>query len=138
MNSRFYTDTLFSRTTSLSGHKCAQVFTDGQYTAVYPLASKAHVGQALARFIDEVGVPDGLTVDLAGEQTGAATQFTKLSRFHRIDLKWAEKGTSKQNHRAEREIGLLKQRWHRHMVDCRVPRRLWDYGLVHESGVGCT
>ena len=135
LNSRFYTDTLFARTTSLSGHKCAQVFTDGQYTAVYPLASKAHVGQALARFIDEVGVPDGLTADLAGEQTGAATQFTKLSRFHRIDLKWAEKGTSKQNHRAEREIGLLKQRWHRRMVDCRVPRRLWDYGLVHESGV---
>ena len=100
LNTRFYTDTLFSRTTSLAGNKCAQVFTDGQFTAVYPLTSKADVGQSLAKFIDEVGVPDGLTADLAGEQTGPKTQFTKLARFHRIDLKWAEKGTSKQNHRA--------------------------------------
>ena len=135
LNTRFYTDTLFSQTTSLAGNKCAQVFTDGQFTAVYPLTSKADVGQSLAKFIDEVGVPDGLTADLAGEQTGPKTQFTKLARFHRIDLKWAEKGTSKQNHRAEREIGVLKQRWHRRMVDCRVPPRLWDYGLAHESGI---
>ena len=135
LDTRLFTDTLFSKTLSLSGNKCAQVFTDGQYTAVYPMASKSQAGHALAQFIDEVGVPARLTADLAGEQTGASTLFSKLVRHHRIDIEWSEKGTGKQNHRAEREIGLLKQRWRRRMADLNVPKRLWDYGLVYEAGI---
>ena len=135
LQTRIYTDTLFSKTTSLSGNKCAQVFTDGQFTSVYPMVSKAHVGQALARFIDEVGIPDKMTADMAGEQVGESTMFQKLVRMHRIDMHWIERNTGKQNHRAEREIGLLKQRWHRRAMDLHVPRRLWDYGLVYEAGV---
>ena len=135
LDARIHTDTLFSKTLSLSGNKCAQVFTDGQYTAVYPLSTKSHAGQALAQFIDEVGIPDRLTADLAGEQTGMSTLFSKLVRHHRIDMKWCEKGTGKQNHKAEREIGLLKQRWRRRMADLQVPKRLWDYGLVYEAGI---
>ena len=50
-------------------------------------------------------------------------------------MRWSEKGTGKQNHKAEREIGLLKQQWHRRMTESNVPRRLWDYGLVYESGL---
>ena len=135
LDTRLFTDTLFSKTLCLSGNKCAQVFTDGQYTAVYPMASKSQAGHALAQFIDEVGVPACLTADLAGEQTGASTLFSKLVRHHRIDIKWSEKGTGKQNHRAEREIGLLKERWRRRMADLNVPKRLWDYGLVYEAGI---
>ena len=135
LQGRFFTDTLFSKTLSLSGNKCAQVFTDGQFSTVYPLESKAHVGRALARFIDKVGVPESLTADLAGEQAGSSTLFNKLVRFHRVDMRWSEKGTGKQNHKAEREIGLLKQRWHRRMADSNVPRRLWDFGLVYETGL---
>ena len=135
LNTRIYTDTLFSKTLSLAGKKCAQVFTDGQFTAVYPMASKSHAGQALAEFIDNVGVPEQLTADLATEQTGAATMFAKLGRFHRIQFHYSEKGTGKQNHKAEREIGLLKQRWRRRMNERRVPNRLWDYGLVYEAGL---
>ena len=78
LQGNFYTDTLFSKTLSLSGNKCAQVFTDGQFSAVYPLESKAHVGQALARFMDEIGIPETLHADLAGEQTGLSTLFNKL------------------------------------------------------------
>ena len=135
LQTRFYTDTVFSKTLSLSGNKCAQIFTDGQFTTVYPLSSKSQVGQALSSFIDEVGIPDRLTADLAGEQAGDSTLFKKLVRLHRIDMQWAERHTGKQNHRAEREIGLLKQRWHRRMMELDVPRRLWDFGLVYEAGV---
>ena len=135
LNTQLYTDTLFSKTLWLSGNKCAQVFTDGGFTAVYPMTSKAHAGQALADFIDQVGVPDKLTADLAGEQTGGNTLFQKLSRYHRIGMHWAEKGTGKQNHKAEREIGLLKQRWRQRMQDRKIPTRLWDYGLVYEAGL---
>ena len=135
LQTRIYTDTLFSKTLSLSGNKCAQVFTDGQFTAIYPLSSKTYVGQALSNFIDKVGIPDRLTADLAGEQTGQSTLFQKLVRLHRIDMQWSEKQTGKQNHKAEREIGLLKQRWHRRMTDGNVPKRLWDFGLVYEAGI---
>ena len=38
LNSRFYTDTMFSHTLSLKQNKCAQVFTNGQgYDLFYPL-----------------------------------------------------------------------------------------------------
>ena len=50
-------------------------------------------------------------------------------------MHWAEKGTGKQNHKAEREIGLLKQRWRQRMQDRKIPTRLWDYGLVYEAGL---
>ena len=135
LHTRFHTDTLFSKTTSLSGNKCAQLFTDGHFTAVYPLPSKAQVGQALAQFIDDVGIPDKLTADMAGEQFGESTLFRKLVRMHRVDIHWTERHTGKQNHRAEREIGLLKQRWHRRATDLHVPKRLWDFGLVYEAGI---
>ena len=135
LQTRFHMDTLFSKTTSLSGNKCAQVFTDGQFTTVFPMTTKAHAGQSLADFIDQVGIPDRLTADLAGEQTGLSTLFQKLVRYHRIDMHFAEKGTGKQNHKAEREIGLLKQRWRRRMADRQIPQRLWDFGLVYEASL---
>ena len=50
-------------------------------------------------------------------------------------MHWAEKGTGKQNHKAEREIGLLKQRWRQRMQDRKIPTILWDYGLVYEAGL---
>ena len=135
LHTRFHTDTLFSKTTSLSGNKCAQLFTEGHFTAVYPLPSKAQVGQALAQFIDKAGIPDKLTADMAGKQFGESTLFRKLVRMHRVDIHWTDCHTGKQNHRAEREIGLLKQRWHRRATDLHVPKRLWDFGLVYEAGI---
>jgi hypothetical protein len=46
-------------------------------------------------------------------------------------MHFAEKGRSKQNHRAESEIRELKQRWKICMTDRHVPSQLWDYGLVY-------
>ena len=50
-------------------------------------------------------------------------------------MQWAEKGRSKQNAKAEREIGILKERWQRCMVERDVPQRLWDYGLKYEAEI---
>ena len=55
---------------------------------------------------------------------------------HRVEvLHYAEKGRKNQNHRAEREIGILKTRWKNRMAAKGVPSRLWDYGLVYESEI---
>jgi hypothetical protein len=126
-------DTLFSKVKSIKGNVCAQVITNGQFTRVYPMPSKAseHIAQALRDFIDDVGVPDELVCDLATEQVGVHTPVMQVICRHHIKMHYAEKGRSKQNHRAETKIRELKQRWKNQMTDKHVPSRLWDYGLVY-------
>ena len=44
---------------SLEGNKLAEVFaTDFQFSAVYPMESKGHAGDALKQFITDFRVPD--------------------------------------------------------------------------------
>ena len=135
LNTTFYVDQLFAKTKSLRGNSCATVFTNGKFTAVYPAETRKHAGQALADFAQDVGIPEHLTADLAGELSGKHTEFMQHVRHLRIQIHWAEKGHHKQNHRVEREIGILKARWRRRMVTKSIPTRLWDYGLVYESEI---
>jgi hypothetical protein len=51
----------------------------------------------------------------------------------RIMLHTSEQGCKNQNHAAEREIGRLAKRWRLQMTRKRVPKHLWDFGLVYES-----
>jgi hypothetical protein len=129
----FYMDTLFSKVQSIHGYTCAQVITNGQFTRVYPMVSKAseHIARALREFIDDVGVPDELVCDLATEQVGIHTPVMDIIRRYHIKTHFAEKGRSKQNHRAEAEIRELKQCWKIRMTERHVPSRLLDYGLVY-------
>jgi hypothetical protein len=133
LNDTFYTDTLFSRVKSLNGHKCAQLYTNGRFTRVYPMESKssANIATTLQDFADDVGIPDTLICDLATEQVGAHTPMMKEIRRLRIRLRNSEKGRSNQNHKAETEIREIKKKWKIRMREKNVPRRLWDYGLVH-------
>ena len=111
LNTTFYLDEMFSKTKSLRGNTCATVFTDGKFTATYPLSSKADAGKTLDEFAQDVGIPEHLVTDLAGELSGPHTEFMKHVRRLKIDIHWCEKGRHQQNHKAEREIGILKQRW---------------------------
>ena len=63
LNGDWFTDTLFSKVTSIQGNTCAQVFTNGNFTTVHLLNSKAKVAQALTEFTDDVGIPDMLLSD---------------------------------------------------------------------------
>jgi hypothetical protein len=71
LNGDWFTDTLFSTVISIQGNTCAQVFTNGSFTTVHPLDSKAKVAQALTEFADDVGIPDSLLSD------GARNCWTK-------------------------------------------------------------
>jgi hypothetical protein len=68
-----YTDTFFTKVQSLDGNKCAQVFTNGKYTALYPAVYTANAGRVLGLFTEDVGIPESLMADLAGETTGKHT-----------------------------------------------------------------
>jgi hypothetical protein len=133
LNDTFYTDTLFSRVKSIKGHKCAQVYTNGKFTKVYPMESKssANIAATLTEFADDVGIPDTLICDLATEQVGPHTPMMKEIRRLKIRMRNSEKGRSNQNHKAETEIRELKKKWKIRMRENNVPQRLWDYGLVY-------
>ena len=134
----FYMDTLHSRVKSLGGYQCAQLITNGTFTRVYPMESKAssNIASALGEFVDDVGIPDKLICDFATEQTGKHTDVMRMIRRLHINLMPAEKGRgTTQNHRAETEIREVKTKWKTRMRENQVPSRLWDYGLVYIAEV---
>ena len=77
---------------SIQGNTCAQVFTNGNFTTVHPLNSKAKVAQALTKFANDVGIPDMLLSDGAAEVTGQHTDFMKEVNRLKIKLKRSEVG----------------------------------------------
>ena len=137
LNTMFYVDDLYAKTTSVRGNNFAKVFTDNRLTKVYPTPgrTKLDAANALRAFIQDVGVPEVLTADLAPEMTNKDSDFMKLVRRHEIRMHWIEKGQHYQNHRVEQEIGILKQRWRNRAVDEQIPSRIWDYGLEYEAEI---
>ena len=133
LHGRWFTDTLKSKVTSLNGNKYAEVYTNGKFTKVYPMAKRSQVGKTLTDMADDVGIPDNLTCDLAPELVGRHTEFMKEANRLKVRVRSSEAGRKNQNYAAESEIGTLKKRWRLRMNKKTVPKRLWDFGLVYES-----
>jgi len=129
----WYCDTLLAKVKSRLGNTCANVYTQGKFTKVTPMSGRTDAAKSLVDFTDDVGIPETLVTDGAGEFTGKNTEFTKEARRMRIKMFTTEQGRKNQNHAAEREIGMLAKRWKLRMRKKKVPKRLWDYGLVYES-----
>jgi len=134
LHTTFYSDTLFTKVQSLHGYKCAQVITDGHFIHVYPMVSKSAAGDALQHFISDVGIPDIMVTDNAPELTGRDSEFQKVCRHYKIKTRQTEPYTPRQN-RAELAIQEIKKRWRTKMTQRKVPKRLWDYGLVWVSEI---
>ena len=129
-NQKFYTDTLFGKCKSLTNNTCVQIFANESYfVKAYPMEKKSMAGLALRQFIRDYGVPEKLTSDGASEQTGPKTEFITNVRKYGIDHHVSEPNRPQQN-RAESAIREVKKRWFRQMTKKRVPKRLWDYGIV--------
>jgi hypothetical protein len=102
LNTRFYTDTMFSMTKSLRGNKCAQVFTNGLgYDLFYPLKKESEVAEALNEVIRSVGVPKELISDGAKAETHG--RFASIVNEYRIKQRQTEPYSGWQN-RAEASI----------------------------------
>jgi hypothetical protein len=133
LRSSWYCNTLLAKVKSRLGNTCANVFTQGKFTKVAPMMTRAEAGKSLVEFTDDVGNPKVLVTDNAGEFTGRSTKFVKEARRIRIKLHTTEQGQKNQNHAAEREIGFLAKRGKLRMIKKKVPKRLWDFGLIYES-----
>jgi len=134
LHTTFYSDTLFTKVHSLHGYKCAQVITDGRFVHVYPMVSKSGAGDALQHFVSEVGIPDIIVTDNAPELTGRDSEFQKICRHYKVKTRQTEPYTPRQN-QAELAIQEIKKRWRIKMTQHKVPKRLWDYGLVWVSEI---
>ena len=120
---------------SLEVYKYAQVFaTDFHFSAVYPMESKGHAGDALKQFITGFGVPYKIICDGSKEQTKRGTTFMEQVRKHHIDVHTTEPNCHNQS-KVEGVIRELWKNWFRTMHHKRVPRKLWDYGLKWVSEV---
>ena len=128
-------DRLDAQYKSLRGNTGAHVISNGKYTRIYPGkdGSSETAKDALADFIDDVGVPQQLITDGAASYIGPKTPFRRLCTRERISLHTTEPGQKNQNHAAEHEIGQLKKKWRRRRLKRGIPNRLWDYGMVYES-----
>ena len=64
LNTRIYTDTMFSKAKSLKDHTCSQIFTDGKgFIHSIPMKSKSEASQTLRQFLQDFGIPNYLTYD---------------------------------------------------------------------------
>ena len=125
LNTKLYTDTVFSSTRSLHGNKCAQVFTNGiGYDLFYPLKAEADIGDALNEVVRTIGVPKELVSDGAKAETQG--RFAAVANEYRIKQRITEPYSGWQN-RAEAAIREIKKGIKRAMLRARSPKRLWDY-----------
>ena len=130
-------DTLFAKVKSLQGNTCAQLYTTGKYTRLFPLPDKSadSIGGTLLDVLNNVGVPKEMVTDLASEMCGRHTPFRKELVKRGVAIKNAEKGRHGQNAIAESEINQVKRRWKDLMTRKNVPARLWDFALVWISEI---
>jgi hypothetical protein len=131
-------DYLYSKMKSLNRNVGAQVYTNGSFIKVFPVPNHTGpvIGQTLTDFADDIGIPDRLVCDLAPEQVGPHTDFMKEVQRLKIHLTTTEhERSAEQNSEAEVGIRELKKRFKHLMQEKKVPKRLWDYGLVHQAEI---
>ena len=132
LQGKFATDTFYPEFKSLNQNKCAQIYSHKcGFAACYPMmaADGNTIGQSLMDFSHDFGVPEHLTFDGALAQTGKYTDFMKNIR--RLNIDHHISGPRRPNENpAEASIRELKKRWYRIMMKKKVPRRLWDFGVV--------
>ena len=59
-----------SKVKSIRGNKCANIFTQGKFTKVVPITDHSESGQSLVDFTDDVGIPEDLVNNGAGDPRG--------------------------------------------------------------------
>jgi hypothetical protein len=130
LDCHFYTDTLFAKVRSLAGKSCAQIFTNTKgFLYLVPMSTKSDAGYALDQFTQDIGIPNQLTFDGSGAQTGKKTRFREAIQHYRIQPHEVEPYSPFQN-RAESAVRIIKSKWKKLMIKRKVPIRLWDFAFV--------
>ena len=70
----------YQKVKSKIGNTCANIFTQGKFTKAVPMTGRKDAGMSLVDFSDDVGIPEEMITDGAGEFTGKSTEFVKEAR----------------------------------------------------------
>jgi len=81
---------------------------------------KSEAGLALQEFIEDVGIPNEMVCDGAGEQVGPKSDFVKTCRRVYCKMRRTESHSPWQN-QAEGMIGETKKQWKTKMSAKKVP-----------------
>ena len=104
---------------STRNNTCCQLFvTDKGFVYVVPMQSKSEVLQAVKQFAKEIGAPDAIISDMAGEQTSLALR--KFCNEIGTTLRALEEGTPWAN-KAELYIGIIKEAVRKDMKESKCP-----------------
>jgi hypothetical protein len=110
---------------SSRGHKCCQIFvTDKGFVYVVPMMSKAKVLQAVKQFEKEIGAPEPIICDMAGEQMSQAHK--RFCQEIGTMLRVLEEGTPWAN-KAKLYIGLSRRLYGKILKESDCPLAFWDY-----------
>ena len=116
-------DTLYSTKTEgkySRGNTCCQILiTDKSFLYFVPMKIKSEVLQAVKKFVKEIGAPNAIILNAAGEKTSKALR--KYISGIRTTLKYLEEGTPWEN-KAKLSIGLIKDALHKDMKYSDLPR----------------
>ena len=121
-----------SKVKSKLGSTCANVCVSSLVLPI-SMTSRKDAGKLLVDFTDDVGHPESFVTNRVMEFTGRHTEFIKEAQCMCIMLHTVEQGHKNQNHAAKCEIGFLAKQWKLQMTKKKVPKRLWDFGLMYES-----
>jgi hypothetical protein len=118
----FLMDTFFAtkKAGKLSrSNTCCQLFiNDKEYLYIVPMKLKIQVLQAVKQFAKEIGAPDAIICDMAGEQI--SQPLRKLCNKIGTTLQVLEEGTTWAN-KAKLYIGLIKEAVQKDMKDSNCP-----------------
>lgn len=137
LKGKWYIDWMPSKTKSITQCKGAFVYTNGEFTQVYPKESNTagHAYASLNDFCADVGIPEKLKSDRAPEFCGRESAFLKSAQKRGIELTYSEPDRKNQIYKVDLEIRELKKRWHQKKISKRVPERVWDFGLKHAAEI---
>jgi len=125
INTRMYSDALFSSVPSIHKAKGAVVFTDGKgFDSFYPFKSKSQYPETLMEFIHDYGVPKQLVTDGANEMQ--QSKGRAIANEYHIDLKVTVPYSPWQN-KAESTVRELKRVTRRKIHEKKAPKRMWSY-----------
>jgi hypothetical protein len=136
LNEYFFMDTFFATKKagkSSRGHTCCQLFvTDKGFVYVVPMKSKSEVLHAVKQFAKEIGAPDAIISDAAGEQS--SQKLRKFCSEIGTTLRYLEEGTPWAN-KAELYIGLIKEAVRKDMKESNCPLAFWDYCVERRARI---
>jgi hypothetical protein len=136
IHEHFFMDTFFATKKagkSSRGHACCQLFvTDKGFVYVMPMKSKSEVLRAVKQFAKEIGAPDVIISDAAGEQS--SQNLRKFWAEIGTTLRYLEEGTLLAN-KAELYIGLIKEVVRKDMKESNCPLAFWDYCMERRARI---